>query len=169
MKSETAINMFFSPYPEVRAVTTPDDDPTILCETIRAHLLGYCWAVVAQFINSFFNSRYPSITFQSAVAQLLLYPSGTFLAWALPDWGFTVRGTRHSLNPGPWTYKEQMLSTIIVDVGLLSVYVFWNIQTETVYYGDTWLTPAYKILLILSTQLMGLGFSGQLIQVQYFW
>lgn len=55
-----------------------------------------------------------------------------------------------------------MLSTIIVDVGLYSVYVFWNIQTETVYYGDQWLTAGYKILLILSTQLMGLGFSGLL-------
>jgi hypothetical protein len=28
--------------------------------------------------------------------------------FALPDWGITVRGTRHSLNPGPWNFKEQM-------------------------------------------------------------
>jgi hypothetical protein len=84
------------------------------------------------------------------------------MALILPDWGFTVRGTRHSLNPGPWTYKEQMLSTIITDVGLTSAYVFWNIQTETIYYHDNWLTPGYKILLLLSTQLMGLGFAGLL-------
>jgi OPT family small oligopeptide transporter len=162
IKSEAAINKFYSPYPEVRAVTTPEDDPNILCETIRAHLLGYIWAVVAQFVNSFFNSRFPAIQFQSSIAQVLLYPSGTALAWALPDWGFTIGGKRHSLNPGPWTYKEQMLSTIIVDVGLTSAYVFWNIQTETIYYHDKWLTPGYKILLLLSTQLMGLGFAGLL-------
>lgn len=132
------------------------------CETLRAHLLGYCWACIAQFINSLFNSRFPAITFQSQVAQILLYPCGTFLAWVLPDWGFTIGGKRHSLNPGPWSYKEQVLSTIIVDVGLTSAYVFWNIQTQEIYYEDDWLTPAYKILLLLSTQMMGLGFAGMI-------
>lgn len=162
LKTETAVNKFYSPYPEVRAVATPTDDPSIPCETIRAHLLGYIWAVIAQFTNSLFNSRYPAISLSSAVVQILLYPCGKFLAWALPDWGFNIGGTRYSLNPGPWSYKEQMLSTIIVDVGLLSAYCFWNIQTQTVYYHDTWLTPGYGILLLLSTQLMGLGFSGLL-------
>ncbi|KAJ5997161.1 hypothetical protein N7522_008821 [Penicillium canescens] len=162
MKTETALNRFYSPYPEVRAVSTPTDDPTIPCETIRAHLLGYMWAIIAQFTNSLFNSRYPSITLGSAVAQILLYPCGLFLAWVLPDWGFMIGGKRVSLNPGPWTYKEQMLSTIIIDVGLTSAYCFWNIQTQTVYYQDKWLTPGYSILLLLSTQLLGLGFSGLL-------
>ncbi|KAL6877633.1 OPT oligopeptide transporter domain-containing protein [Trichoderma longibrachiatum] len=162
LKTEAAINKFFSPYPEVRAITTPTDDVNIPCETIRAHLLGYMWAVIAQFTNSLFNSRFPSITLGSSVAQILLYPCGLFLAWVLPDWGFTIRGQRVSLNPGPWTYKEQMLSTIIIDVGLTSAYCFWNIQTQTVYYQDKWLTPGYGILLLLSTQLMGLGFSGLL-------
>lgn len=160
LKAETAVNKFYSPYPEVRAITTPTDDVDMPCETIRAHLLGYIWASLAQFTNSLFNSRFPSISLSSAVAQILLYPCGLLLAWALPDWGFNFRGKRVSLNPGPWSYKEQMLSTIIVDAGLVSAYCFWNIQTQTVYYKDTWLTPSYSILLLLSTQLMGLGFSG---------
>ena len=162
LKTETAVNKFYSPYPEVRAISAPVDDPTIPCETIRAHLLGYIWAVLAQFTNSLFNSRFPAISLSSAVAQILLYPCGLALAWVLPDWGITIGGTRHSLNPGPWTYKEQMLSTIIIDVGLTSAYCFWNIQTQVVFYGDKWLTPGYGILLLLSTQLMGLGFSGLL-------
>jgi OPT family small oligopeptide transporter len=161
-KKETAINVFYSPYPEVRAVTRPEDDIDMPCETIRAHCLGLLWACIGQFINSLFNARYPNITLQSSVAQVLLYPCGMFLAWALPDWGITLFGKRHSLNPGPWTYKEQMLSTIIVNVGLTSAYVFWNIQTQQVYYKDKWLTPEYEILLLLSTQLMGLGFAGML-------
>lgn len=162
LKTETALNHFYSPYPEMRAVSTPTDDPNIPCETIRAHLLGYMWAIIAQFTNSLFNSRYPTITLGSSVAQILLYPCGLFLAKVLPDWGFMLGGKRVSLNPGPWTYKEQVLSTIIIDVGLTSAYCFWNIQTQTVYYKDTWLTPGYEILLLLSTQLMGLGFSGLL-------
>ncbi|KAK3346063.1 oligopeptide transporter protein [Lasiosphaeria hispida] len=162
LKTETAVNRFYSPYPEVRSVSEPTDDISIPCETIRAHLLGYMWAIIAQFTNSLFNSRFPSITLSSAVAQILLYPCGHALALVLPDWAFTVRGQRISLNPGPWSYKEQMLATIIIDVGLTSAYCFWNIQTQTVYYKDTWLTPGYSILLLLSTQLMGLGFSGLL-------
>ncbi|KAH6656150.1 oligopeptide transporter protein [Truncatella angustata] len=162
LKTETAVNKFYSPYPEVRAVTTPTDDVNMPAETIRAHLLGYIWAVIAQFTNSLFNSRYPTITLTSAVVQILLYPCGKLLAAVLPDWGFNIGGKRVSLNPGPWSYKEQMLSTIIVDVGLTSAYCFWNIQTQTVYYHDQWLTPGYGILLLLSTQLMGLGFSGLL-------
>jgi hypothetical protein len=34
--------------------------------------------------------------------QLLLAPCGLFLAKVLPDWGFTVRGSRISLSPGLW-------------------------------------------------------------------
>ncbi|KAG9958111.1 OPT-domain-containing protein, partial [Aureobasidium melanogenum] len=162
LKKETAINVFYSPYPEVRSIARPHDDVNITCETIRAHLLGYLWACIGQFVNSLFNSRYPTITITSSVAQIFLYPCGLFMAWALPDWGITIFGKRHSLNPGPWTYKEQMLSTIIVNVGLTSAYVFWNIQTQQVYYKDRWLDPEYKILLLLSTQLMGLGFAGML-------
>ncbi|KAH8659988.1 oligopeptide transporter protein [Xylariales sp. PMI_506] len=162
LKTEAAVNKYYSPYPEVRAVATPTDDPSIPCETIRAHLLGYIWAVIAQFTNSLFNSRYPQISLTSAVAQILLYPCGKALAFALPDWGFNFRGQRVSLNPGPWSYKEQMLATIIIDVGLTSAYCFWNIQTQTIYYQDKWLTPGYSILLLLSTQMMGLGFSGLL-------
>jgi hypothetical protein len=67
LKSETAINKFYSPYPEVRAVTTPDDNPDMACETLRAHLLGYIWACVGQFVNSLFNSRLPQIIVQSVV------------------------------------------------------------------------------------------------------
>lgn len=162
LKTETALCKFYSPYPEVRAITTPTDDPNIPCETIRAHLLGYIWVVLGQFTNSLFNSRFPAITLSSSIVQILLYPCGITVAKILPDWGVTIRGQRISLNPGPWTYKEQMLATIIVDVGLGSAYCFSNIQTQTLYYHDKWLTPGYGILLLLSTQLMGIGFSGLL-------
>jgi OPT family small oligopeptide transporter len=162
IKTEAALNRFYSPYPEVRAITAPKDDPDTPCETIRAHLLGYIWAVIGQFTNSLFISRYPSINLSSAVIQLLLYPCGLFLAYVLPDWGFNIRGKRVSLNPRPWTYKEQMLSTIIVNVGLGTAYCFYNLQTQELFYHDSWLSPGYGILLLLSTQMMGLGFSGMM-------
>lgn len=162
LKTETAVNRFFSPYPEVRAVSTPTDDVNIPCETIRAHFLGLAWAAIGQFSNALFASRFPSITISSAVTQLFLYPCGLLLAKVLPDWGFMLRGQRVSLNPGPWTFKEQMQSTIITNVALNTAYCYYNIQTQTIFYKDKWLTPGYGILLLLSTQLMGLGFAGML-------
>lgn len=162
VKSEAAIIKYFSPYAEVRAVTSPIDDPAIPSETIRSYVLGLIWSVIGQFINSFFNSRYPTITITSPVCQTLIYPCGKLWELIIPDWGFNFRGHRISLNPGPWNFKEQMLSTIMFDVSLTSAYAFSNIQTQEMYFNDKWLTAGYKILLLLSTQCMGLGFAGVL-------
>jgi hypothetical protein len=38
---------------------------------------------------------------------------GRAMAFSLPYWGFTIRGTRYTLNPGPWSSKEQLFATII--------------------------------------------------------
>ncbi len=160
VKAEAAIIKYFSPYAEVRAVTSPNDDINIPCETIRAYVLGLIWAVIGQFINSFFNSRYPNITITSPVCQTLLYPCGKAWELIIPNLSFDFRGHHIQLNPGPWNYKEQMFATIIFDVSLTSVYAFSNIQTQQVFYNDTWITAGYCIMLILSTQCMGLGFAG---------
>lgn len=162
IRTTAALNRFYSPYPEVRAIATPEDDPSTPCETIRAHLLGLSWAIIGQFTNALFISRFPTISITAPVIQILLYPCGLLLALVLPDWGFTFRKKRISLNPGPWTYKEQMLATTMVNVSINSAYCFWNIQTQQVYYHDGWLTAEYGILLLLSTQLMGMGFAGVL-------
>ena len=132
------------------------------CETFRSYFLGLFWACVCQFVNSLFNSRFPQIIVTSAVMQVLLYPCGMLLAWILPKKQFTLFGNRCSFNPGPWSYKEQILSTLMVNVSYTSAYVFWNIQTQEVYYKEAWLSNGYKILLLLSTQTMGLGFAGLL-------
>ncbi|GMG26490.1 unnamed protein product [Ambrosiozyma monospora] len=162
VKTLTGVCKFFSPYPEVRSVTKPYDDPTIPVETARAYFLGFMWSVLGQFVNCLFYSRFPSIALSSPVCQTLIYPCGKFFETVLPDWGITFGGVRHSLNPGPWSYKEQMFSTIIFNIALANVYVFANIQTQELYYKDEWLTPTYKILLILSTQCLGFGFVGVL-------
>lgn len=116
LRAQAAIIHWHSPYPEVRAVTDPFDDPTIPVETIRAYFLGLVWMAGATAINTFFSPRQPGISIGASVLQLLIAPCGLFLARVLPDWGFTLFGTRHSLNPGPWSYKEQMFSTIIFSI-----------------------------------------------------
>jgi hypothetical protein len=116
LKAEAAIIHYHSPYPEVRSVTDPFDDPTMPVETIRSWFLGLVRMAGITALNTFFGPRQPAITINSTVMQLLLAPCGQFCAKVLPDWGFTFRGTRYSLNPGPWSYKEQTSATIIFTI-----------------------------------------------------
>ncbi|CAJ2514138.1 Uu.00g022570.m01.CDS01 [Anthostomella pinea] len=141
LKTEAATIHYYSPYPEVRSVTTPSDDPDTPFETIRAYLLGLMLMGGCTAVNTFFSPRQPAIGIPALVLQLLVAPCGLFLARILPDWGVTIYGTRHSLNPGPWNYKEQRLPQ---------------------YFGNTWVTFGYEIVLALSVQFFGLGFAGLL-------
>ncbi|KAG8422930.1 oligopeptide transporter 6, partial [Metarhizium acridum] len=110
LRVDAVMMKWSSPYPGVRAVASPLDDPEVPIETARAYFLGIGWAVVGTFMSTFFNSRFPGISLSNSVIQILLFPCGRALETVLPDWGVRVFGTRHSLNPGPWTFKEQMFA-----------------------------------------------------------
>lgn len=86
-----------------------------------------------------------------SVIQILLYPCAKFLEWGLPDWGITVSGTRHSLNPGPWTFKEQMFSTITYNIAIYTTnsYTMILVQKMPMYYGETYITFGYQFILTL--------------------
>ncbi|KAK9370589.1 OPT oligopeptide transporter protein-domain-containing protein [Lipomyces kononenkoae] len=164
LKTEACLIGYFSPYPEVRSVTEPFDDPNAYVETFRVYFLAIIWTIVGTGVSQFFAFRMPSISINSAVIQLFMYPCGTFLSYVLPDWGFTFRGTRHSLNPGPWTYKEQMLATLMVNVANGATYVTRNnIMTQKLpIYYNTPIALGYALLMNFSSQLFGFGFAGML-------
>ncbi|KAF8860180.1 OPT-domain-containing protein [Acephala macrosclerotiorum] len=84
---------------------------------------------------------------------------GIFFARVLPDWGFTVFGTRHSPNLGPWSYKEQMFATIIFNISNIVGGAFQQLPQ---YLNQKWVTFGYEVMLALSTQFFGLGFVGLL-------
>lgn len=163
LKIEAGIIHFHSPYPEVRSVTLPYDDPSVPVETWRVYFLGMLWAIVGQGVNTFFSPRFPSISVSAPILQLILYPCGLALE-LLPDWGFTFRGKRHTLNPGPWSYKEQMLATILFYNSIGSAYVIWNFQVQKLqmFYDQKWIGFGYEILLALSNQCLGIGLAGVL-------
>lgn len=163
VRLEAAIVAFHSPYPEVRAVCDPFDDPTVSCETIRVYIVGLVWLAIGTFIGVFFNDRQPSISLSTSIVQLFIYPSGMLLAKILPKWSVTVFGTKLDLNPGPWSYKEQMLTTLFYSIaGGLAAYVTSNITAQKLprFYDNDWVTFGYQTLLILSTNFLGFGFAG---------
>ncbi|KAK9366312.1 OPT oligopeptide transporter protein-domain-containing protein [Lipomyces kononenkoae] len=164
VRAEATLIHYFSPYPEVRSITDPYDDPTAPVETFRAYLLGVIWTILATGVNQFFTTRMPAITITSAVVQVLLYPCGKAME-LLPDWGFTFRGQRYSLNPCPWSIKEQMFVTIMVNVTMAGTWVTqYNVMTQKLpmYYNQNWVGYGYQFLQSFSTQLFGFGFAGVL-------
>ncbi|ODV63163.1 Opt2p [Ascoidea rubescens DSM 1968] len=153
---------YLSPYPEVRAVTDPFDEPDIPIETIRSYTLAILWVLIGSAVNEFFSHRYPSISLSSSVIQILMYPCGKFWAWCVPDWGFTYKGKRISLNPGPWTYKEQMFSTLLYAITSPGVYITYNVvvQKLEIFYNNKWCDFGFQFLLAMSTQFLGFGIAG---------
>ena len=169
LKLEAVIIHYHSPYPEVRAVTDPFDDPDESCETPRAYFLGMCFMAGATSLNTFFTPRQPAISISSTVLQLLLPPCGMALAKVLPNWTWTIPakipllgGGRLALNPGPWTYKEQTLATVMFTIasGAGGTYYVYLVQMLPQYLNQTWVSFPYEILLSLCTQYLGFGFAG---------
>lgn len=176
-RAQAAQIKFHSPYAEVRAVTDAVDDPGTPVETVRAYVLGILLMGAVTALNttmdamsnylrlsSVFAANNPGLSVGTTVMQLVLAPCGRFLAWALPDWGVTLRGRRISLNPGPWTVKEQTLATIMFSVvqGAASTYYVYLVQRLPQYYAQSWVSWGYEITLALSVQFLGFGFAGLL-------
>ncbi|CAK7896540.1 oligopeptide transporter 2 [[Candida] anglica] len=163
VRLEAALQAYHSPYPEVRAISDPFDDPSIPCETLRAYVIGLIWVAIGVFINMFFSQRQPPISLSTPVVQLFLYPSGKLWEYAIPD--FKIKITKNysfRLNPGPWTYKEQMFATIMFSVSAVNAYISYNVYTQrvAVFYDNKWTTMGYQSLLVLSTNFLGFGFAG---------
>ncbi|KGR21166.1 OPT family small oligopeptide transporter [Candida albicans P37037] len=162
VKLEAVLIAYWSPYPQVRGVTDPYDDPTIPVETVRVYIVAIIWTAIGAVINQFFSERQPSIGLGMSVVQVFLYPTGLICEWILPKWKFKVWKYTIDLNPGPYTFKEQMLATIFCGVSSGTSYVSSNIlmQKSELFYDNKWVDFGYQVLLTLSTNFLGFGLSG---------
>lgn len=163
LKMEAALISNNSPYAEVRAVVSNTDDPSTPSSTIRAWVIGLLFVVALAFINQLFTIRQPPITVMANVAQLLAFPVGKACAAWLPDVGFTLFGTRHSLNPGQFSKKEHMLITIMANVGWhtpYTNYIIWSQYLPTFFNQSYAGQFAYQICIAMGTNFIGYGIAG---------
>ncbi|TFK24480.1 OPT oligopeptide transporter [Coprinopsis marcescibilis] len=144
-----------SPYPEVRSAVANTDDPDLPVSTIRAWVLGLAWAILISGLNQFFFFRYPAVTITGIVAQLLIFPMGKLWAKVVPN--FKIFGKE--LNPGPFSIKEHVLSTIMAIVGAYSAYATDIVAVQRVLYNQNY-SFAYQWMLVMSTQLIGFSIGG---------
>ncbi|KAM0244716.1 hypothetical protein ACHAQJ_010728 [Trichoderma viride] len=163
MKIETAVIINNSPYASVRAIVSNHDDPSLPVSTFRAWFMGIFFSACVAFINAFFAIRLPQIAVGSNIVQLLAYPIGKLMDKTLPDWGFTLFGVRHSLNPGPFNKKEHMLISIMTTVSVSQPYsnsIVW-MQFLPSFFNQPWAKSfGYMILIALSTNFIGYGLAG---------
>jgi OPT oligopeptide transporter protein len=86
---------------------------------------------------------------------------GRGLAFVLPDWGFTIRGTRYTLNPGPWSSKEQLFATIIFSgASTIGNFTGLLVMRLPIFFNQRWVTFGFAIALALANQIFGLGMAG---------
>ncbi|KAK9357512.1 OPT oligopeptide transporter protein-domain-containing protein [Lipomyces starkeyi] len=150
LRLEACLIKYHSPYPEVRAVCKPVDDPTIPAETLRAYILGF--------------SGLPALHLSTRFIQILIYPSGKLFERILPRATVNVFGKRLSLNNGRWTYKEQMFVTIMTNVGAGSSN-FMNyvvVLKLSMFFGLDFVGFGFMVLMNASTLFFGFGTAGLL-------
>ncbi|ANB11766.1 Opt2p [Sugiyamaella lignohabitans] len=162
---EAVIVSDWSPYAEVRAATSFINDDHMPAETIRMYIVGLCYANVGAIVGTFFGNRYPAISLGFLSLQLIIYPTGKFLEYILPDWGFKWGGKRYSLNPGPWSFKEQMLATQMMSAvdGPPFSFTVITLQRATQFFNESWASNyGYMFLLSVSASFTGYGIAGLL-------
>ncbi|WVW86393.1 OPT family small oligopeptide transporter [Kwoniella bestiolae CBS 10118] len=115
--------------------------------------LGIIMSILLPGINQFFIYRYPNVLVPGIVAQLMVHPFGILLA-KLPR-----EGGRKWVNPGNWNYKEHVLVYVMANVSAGSAYATDIIATQKFFYNQNW-AWGYKLLLVISTQMLGFSFTG---------
>ncbi|VDB95509.1 unnamed protein product [Peniophora sp. CBMAI 1063] len=144
-----------SPYPEVRSAVSNTDDPEMPCATFRAWFIGIIWAILIPGVNQFFFFRFPSVSINSLVPQLLSFPIVKLWARYVPR----VKVFGYSLNPGPFTVKEHVIIVVMASVGAGSAYATDIIAVQRVFYNQA-PTFGYQWMLVMSTQLIGFSIGG---------
>ncbi|KAG0092652.1 hypothetical protein BGZ92_009116 [Podila epicladia] len=142
-----------SPIPEVAAVVSNTDDPSMPCMTFRFWVMGLVSILALAFVN-----QAPMVV-GSLVVQLMSYPVGQFMARVLPTRRYNLFGIHFTLNPGPFNVKEHVLITIMANCGAGTAYAVDIIVIQRVFYKQDFGFLA-NLLLILTTQLVGYGMAG---------
>ncbi|KAF9969596.1 hypothetical protein BGZ73_007993 [Actinomortierella ambigua] len=141
-----------SPIPEVAAIVSNKDDPSLPVMTFRFWVMGVFFACLLSFFNQFFWFRSNPMTLSTLVIQLLAYPIGKFMARVLPS---------GPLNPGPFNIKEHVLISLTANCAGGTAYAVDITVIQKVFYKQDFGFLA-NLLLIVTTQMLGYGMAGVL-------
>ncbi|KAH7329539.1 OPT oligopeptide transporter protein-domain-containing protein [Stachybotrys elegans] len=157
-----------SPYPEVRAVVDPTDDPTLPVCTIRAFVIGTILVIMGTAISVFFSFRMPTIHISVYIVQVLAMPLGKAATRWLPTRKFGRGRWQFTLNPGSFNQKEHILIAMMANIAFGGMtngaYVITIIQMLKldVFYGEKVLSNSvpWQVVTMLASQFIGYSCAG---------
>ncbi|KAK3842624.1 MAG: OPT family small oligopeptide transporter [Linnemannia gamsii] len=141
-----------SPIPEVAAIVSTHDDPSLPVMTFRFWVMAVVFSCVLSFFNQFFWFRTNPMTLSTLVIQLISYPFGRLMARILPA---------GPLNPGPFNIKEHVLVALTANCAGGTAYAVDITVIQKVFYGQDYGFLA-NFFLVLCTQMLGYGMAGVL-------
>ncbi|KAI8325594.1 OPT-domain-containing protein [Martensiomyces pterosporus] len=152
-----------NPFEEVRAVVGSTDDPGTPSLTFRVWVLGLSFLVIMSCVNQYYFFRDAPVKLSIVVVQIMSYPLGQVMAWALPTtvhtWRFGSYKWQWTLNPGPFSFKELVLATVFASSGSSSAYAI-----EVVVIKRKWFQADAgfwaNALFCIASQLIGYGLAG---------
>lgn len=126
-----------SPYEEVAANVSTQDNPQLPCLTFRSCVLGLLFTCFLAFVNQFFTFRTMPIFLSMIVAQLLSYPMGRVMASILPHRTFMLFGGRwrFSFNPGPFSVKEHCIISIMANTASVRIKILYLSDFQVTHLG----------------------------------
>ncbi|KAJ6618832.1 OPT oligopeptide transporter [Mycena sp. CBHHK59/15] len=151
-----------SPFPEVQACVSTDDDPTLEVNTFRMWALTTIFVILFSGVNMFFSYVFylPSLSLTYVVAQLLVFPVGR--AWErLPTWRVGFGSWTFRINPGRFNVKEHATIVICVNLTASTAYAMGGLVaiTSAEFWGRDY-GAAFGVCFILTTQFIGFGLAG---------
>ncbi|KAF9185427.1 hypothetical protein BGZ50_003070 [Haplosporangium sp. Z 11] len=148
-------------------VTVPRrDDTSMPYNTFRMWFLGIMFTMLISFINEIFYLQRNQLEFSPAVVIIISLPLGHFLARALPTCQYEIplfpgskRRFSFTLNPGPFSPKEHALILLMSTCSSMPAKAIDIIVMQDIHFQDK--KPFIAgLLLVLSTQIIGLSFTG---------
>ncbi len=106
------------------------DDPSTPSLSFRVMFIGTSWCIFLSIANAIFSFRTTSFSIPGFLATLLAYPMGIFMARVLPRRSFRTFGYDWTLNAGPFSIKEHVLTYIIASGGAGIAYGLDNVVTQ---------------------------------------
>ncbi|CAF3574204.1 unnamed protein product [Rotaria sordida] len=147
-------NIEQSPYEEVAVNISNTDDPTILCLTVRSIFIGILLTCVMAFLSQFFALRTSPLDLNNGIIILLAYMIGKLMSIILPE-----RVCHITLNPGPFTFKEHTLITIMAASGTRTYEGIETLMIQRLYYKYH-LNHFNSVLFLIIMHFIAISISG---------
>ncbi|CAG8685685.1 9482_t:CDS:10, partial [Racocetra persica] len=142
----------------ISAAVSTDDDPTLPCLTFRYWVLSTFFTALGAAISVFYHFRVNNLNYSIFFVILASYIAGKWLEKILPNKLFRIRNWEFNLNPGPFNYKEHVCIAAAAAAGGSSAYAVDILSIQDLFY-NTRVNFLIGFLLLISTQMLGYGFS----------